>query len=134
MLLMRFLADANRMSLHDFYRWRLASAYSVQRNTGQPGGDPPSGTTDYPGAMLSELQGQQPGLVMCTTANINARREVPAGRGGLSFSFDPEHATLRGPGPDESVQARTTDYEALAGLAGSRCSTCRPSAGRPSPR
>ena len=116
MLLMRFLADANRMSLHDFYRWRLASAYSVKRNTGQPGGDPPSGTTDYPGAMLSELQGQQPGLVMCTTANINARREVPAGRGGLSFSFDPEHATLRGPGPDESVQARTTDYEALAGL------------------
>ena len=52
---------------------------------------------------------------MCTTANINAHREVPAGRGGLSFSFDPDHATLRGPGPDESVQARTTDYEALVG-------------------
>ena len=37
---------------------------------------------------------------MCTTANINAYREVPPGRGGLSFSFDPDHATLRGPGPD----------------------------------
>jgi hypothetical protein len=52
---------------------------------------------------------------MCTTANINARREVPAGRGGLSFSFDPDHATLRGPGPAESVQAATSDYEALVG-------------------
>ena len=52
---------------------------------------------------------------MCTTANINAHREVPPGRGGLSFSFDPDHATLRGPGPDESVQASTADYEALAG-------------------
>ena len=31
MLVMRFLADANRISLHDFYRWRLASAYSVIR-------------------------------------------------------------------------------------------------------
>ena len=115
MLLMRFLADANRMSLHDFYRWRLATAYAVQRKAGQPSGDPAPDTRDYPGAMLSDLQGQRPGLVMCTTANINARREVPAGRGGLSFSFDPEHATLRGPGPGESVQARTTDYEALAG-------------------
>jgi hypothetical protein len=116
MLVMRFLADANRMSLHDFYRWRLASAYSVIRDTSVQDGEPgPFGTKDFPGARLSHLSGQQPELVMCTTANINARREVPAGRGGLSFSFDPDHATLRGPGPAESVQARTTDYEALVG-------------------
>jgi hypothetical protein len=116
MLVMRFLADANRMSMHDFYRWRLASAYSVIRDTSGQGGKPgPFGTKDFPGARLSQLRGQQPELVMCTTANINAHREVPAGRGGLSFSFDPDHATLRGPGPAESVQARTTDYEALVG-------------------
>jgi hypothetical protein len=111
MLVMRFLADANRISLHDFYRWRLTSAYSVIRDTSQEEGEPgPFGIKDLPGALLSELSGQQPELVMCTTANINAHREVPAGRGGLSFSFDPEHATLRGPGPAESVQARTADY------------------------
>jgi hypothetical protein len=116
MLVMRFLADANRISLHDFYRWRLATAYSVTRDTSQPGGKPaPFGTRDFPGALLSGLSGQQPELVMCTTANINAYREVPPGRGGLSFSFDPDHATLRGPGPEESVQARTVDYEALVG-------------------
>ena len=40
MLIMRFLADANRISLHDFYRWRLATAYSVIRDTGQPNGQP----------------------------------------------------------------------------------------------
>jgi hypothetical protein len=116
MLVMRFLADANRISLHDYYRWRLASAYSVIRDTirheGKPG---PFGTIDFPGALLSGLSGQQPKLVLCTTANINAHREVPPGRAGLSFSFDPDHATLRGPGPTESVQARTTDYEALVG-------------------
>ena len=37
MLIMRFLADANRISLHDFYRWRLATAYSVIRDTSQAG-------------------------------------------------------------------------------------------------
>ena len=116
MLVMRFLADVNRISLHDFYRWRLATAYAVIRDTGQQDGKPaPFGTKDLPGALLSQLSGQRPELVMCTTANINAHREVPPGRGGLSFSFDPDHATLRGPGPTESVQARTADYEALVG-------------------
>lgn len=116
MLVMRLLADANRISLHDFYRWRLTSAYSVIRDTsGQAGQPAPFGTKDRPGALLSQLSRQRPELVMCTTANINARREVPPGRGGLSFSFDPVHATLRGPGPEESVQARTSDYEALVG-------------------
>jgi hypothetical protein len=116
MLVMRFLADANRISLHDFYRWRLATAYSVIRDTGQHDGSSATfGTKDFPGALLSGLSGQRPELVMCTTANINAHREVPPGRGGLSFSFDPDYATLRGPGPTESVQARTTDYEALVG-------------------
>jgi hypothetical protein len=116
MLIMRFLADANRISLHDFYRWRLATAYSVIRDTSRPGGKPaPFGTKDFPEAALSGLSGQLPELVMCATANINAYREVPPGRGGLSFSFDPYHATLRGPGPKESVQASTADYEALVG-------------------
>jgi hypothetical protein len=107
MLVMRLLTDANRISLHAFYRWRLATAYAVQRDT--------SGTKPCPGWRLSQLSGQQPELVMCTTANINARRQVPPGRGGLSFSFDPECATLRGPGSAEKVQASTKDYETLVG-------------------
>jgi hypothetical protein len=116
MLVMRFLADANRISLHDFYRWRLAAAYAVTRDTGAPGSKhAPFGTKNCPGALLSELSGQRPELVLCTTANINARRDVPAGRGGLSFALDPDYATLRGLDPSQTVRARTADYEALVG-------------------
>jgi hypothetical protein len=116
MLVTRALADANRISLHDFYRWRLATAYAVERDTGAHGDNPaPFGIKNRPGALLTELSGDQPKLVMCATANMNAQREVPVGRGGLSFSFDPEYATLRGPDPCDLAQARTADYEALVG-------------------
>jgi hypothetical protein len=116
MLVMRLAADANRISLHDFYRWRLATAYAVTRETGPPGSKPgPFGTKNCPGALLSELSGQQPELVLCATANINARREVPPGRGGLGFAFDPDYATLHGLDPSQTVRARTADYEALVG-------------------
>jgi len=112
MLVTRLLADVNRISLHDFYRWRLATAYAVQR-------DPTSSSgikvKNVPGTLLSHLTGQQPTPVLCTTANINARREVPVGRGGLSFTFDPRRATLRGPSPEEECHANTRDYEILVG-------------------
>lgn len=110
MLVTRILADVNRISLHDVYRWRLATAYAVQRDPTAS-----SGIRNVPGALLSGLGDQQPKPVLCTTANINARREVPVGRGGLSFTFDPDHATLRGPGPEEERRARTRDYEILVG-------------------
>jgi hypothetical protein len=116
MLVMRSVADINRISMHDFYRWRLATAYAVTRDTGQPGSKPaPFGTKDSSGALLSELSGQQPELVLCATANINAHREVPVGRGGLSLAFDPDYVTLHGLDPSQTVRARTADYEALAG-------------------
>jgi Patatin-like phospholipase len=116
MLAARILTDVNRISLHDFYRWRLASAYAVMREAAPRGGDPaPFGTRNAPGTRLSELSGDQPELVLCATANINAERQVPVGRGGMSFTFDARHATLRGPDPGHPLQALTTDYEALVG-------------------
>jgi hypothetical protein len=112
----RFLTDANRISLHDIYRWRLTTAYAVMRKTTPKDGNPaPFGTRSAPGVRLSQLGDDQPGLVLCATANINAQRQVPTGRGGLSFSFDPCHATLRGPDPGNPLQALTTDYEVLVG-------------------
>jgi hypothetical protein len=116
MLLARFVTDVNRISLHDFYRWRLASAYAVMREPSpQDGTRAPFGIMDSPGTRLSELSGDQPQLVICATANINAEREVPAGRGGLSFTVDPCHATLRGPDPANPLQVSTKDYETLIG-------------------
>jgi hypothetical protein len=115
MLAARAATDVNRISLHDIYRWRLSTAYAIMRKTTPKDGNPaPFGTRNAPATRLSELL-DQPGLVLCTTANINAEREVPVGRGGLSFSFDARHATLRGPDPDHPLQARTADYEMLVG-------------------
>ena len=117
-LVARVATDANRISLHDFYRWRLASAYAITRKASPQDGTPaPFGVNDSPGTRLSELQndGEQPRLVICATANINAKRQVPVGRGGLSFTFDPWYATLRGPDPGDPLRARTADYEALVG-------------------
>jgi hypothetical protein len=121
MLILRLLVDVNRISLHDFYRWRLASAYAViRRPSGAKPGRARRGAAaalvqHVPGARLSSLAGQQPLPVFCTTANINAEREVPVGRGGLSLTFDPKHVTLRGEGLAPGVTARTADYETLAG-------------------
>ena len=129
----RVFADVNRISMHDFYRWRLASAYSVLRKgkgTGEPrkgrkGAEDFPGVTPDPAALLSRLrpeadqqptrQPDSPMLVICATANINAAREVPVGRGGLSMTFDPDHVILRGELPADDVVAQTRDYEVLIG-------------------
>ena len=124
MLILRLLVDVNRISVHDFYRWRLATAYAVMRRL--PGEDrgqarrarrgvDTTGVRAVPGFCLSDLAGQEPVPVFCTTANINAEREVPVGRDGLSLTFDPKEVILRGEGPGARVTARTTDYEALVG-------------------
>ena len=34
-------------------------------------------------------------LIIATTANINANREVPPGRGGFCLAFDSDNVTLR---------------------------------------
>jgi hypothetical protein len=113
MLATRLLADVNRISMHDFYRWRLASAYAVRRN---PSGNSWSEkVTRDPGALLSSLAKHSPKLVICTTANINQARQVPVGRGGMLLTFDPEQVTLRGEDPEHPVIAPTKDYESLVG-------------------
>jgi hypothetical protein len=120
MLILRMTVDVNRISVHDFYRWRLATAYAVMRGR-DPGarrarrGVATGRVRPAPGVCLSDLAGQEPVPVFCTTANINAEREVPVGRDGLSLSFDPEQVILRGEGPGPSLTARTIDYETLVG-------------------
>ena len=113
MLATRVLADVNRISMHDFYRWRLASAYAMRRDLAED--PPPPGVTPDPGVLLSSLTPQSPKLVICTTANINADRQVPVGRGGMLLTFDPERVTLRGEDPANPVAASTSDYEHLVG-------------------
>ena len=117
----RAVADINRLSLHDVYRWRLSTAYAVTRAACEAT-DPARRAELMAGAAhtrLSELAADDaPGLVICTTANINASGDVRPGQGGYCLAFDPERTTLRG-APGSAVRcesARTADYEDLAGL------------------
>ena len=123
-VLARVAVNVNRLSMHDFYRWRLADAFAITRQAAQEQ-DPLEARrlfAEAAAARLSELPHEagangQPGLVICGTANINAAREAPPGRGGFCVTFDPEHVTLhreRGLAVDRA-QALTSDYEALVG-------------------
>jgi hypothetical protein len=121
MLATRAVADINRTSLHDFYRWRLADAYAVTRDAVEAGTAAAREHLFAKAAQtrLSELGDHHDGpqLVIATTANINADREVPPGRGGFCLAFAYDKVTLRAdPSCGEpNVEAETTDYEHLLG-------------------
>jgi Patatin-like phospholipase len=121
----RLVVDVNRLSMHDFYRWRLANAFAVTREAAEER-NPRQARALFAKAAatrLSDLRekrraADEPGLVICGTANINAEREVPPGQDGFCVAFDPEHVTLRrekGLPEPQHAQARTSDYEALVG-------------------
>ena len=120
MLATRAVADINRTSLHDFYRWRLADAFAVTRDaiTAPPGAREGLFATAAR-TRLSELRPKQgePTLVIATTANINADREAPPGRGGFCLAFDPDKVRLRGDplAGEPDVEVDTADYEHLLG-------------------
>lgn len=133
MLVTRVLADVNRISMHDFYRWRLADGFAVTRKAAEER-KPAERRRLYAeaaAARLSSLQNPEenneenregdkppPGIVICATANINADRDVPPGRGGFCVSFDPEDVILHrraGSTVRDQAKAATADYEKLFG-------------------
>ncbi len=130
MLGTRAFADINRTSMHDFYRWRLADAYAVTRDAAEAEAEAAREELFATAARtrLSELRDDQDGpeprgdqggpkLIIATTANINANREVPPGRGGFCLAFDSDNVTLRADPccGEPNVVAETTDYEYLLG-------------------
>ena len=132
MLLTRVAANVNRLSMHDFYRWRLANAFATTRQEAEEQNPAQKRALFAKAAAtrMSELRNphaDKPGLVVCGTANINALREVPPGQGGFCVTFDPDYVTLHrekaladlaeatAGGTAERAQARTSDYEALLG-------------------
>ena len=121
----RAAVNVNRISLHDVYRWRLASGFAVTRRAAQEQNpvDARRLFAEAAATRLSELKdatgaADEPCPVICGTANINADRDVPPGSGGFCVSFDPVHVTLRREtcaDGEADVQALTSDYEALIG-------------------
>jgi hypothetical protein len=134
MVVGRAAVNVNRISLHDVYRWRLANAFAVTRKAAQEH-NPVKARRLFAKAAatrLSQLRDRaddEPELVICGTANINADREVPPGSGGFCVSFDPKHVTLRRDthavdkkdaqtqtsDSEKDAKALTSDYEALIG-------------------
>ncbi len=122
----RVIVNVNRLSMHDFYRWRLADAFAVTRQAAEADAGPENRArvrelfADASATRLSQIKSREtdPGLVICGTANINAVREVPPGQGGYCITFDPENVILhRGVSLQghEQSRAKTSDYEALVG-------------------
>jgi hypothetical protein len=135
-LLARPFVNVNRLAMHDFYRWRLADAFAVTRKAAEASVSDADQTevrelyAEASATRLSELaprrdaQGKniEPGLVICATANINAVRQAPPGRGGFCLTFDPDEVVLHREKSlrdqkqaPERAAARTRDFEALIG-------------------
>jgi hypothetical protein len=139
MLFTRIGVNINRLSMHNFYRWRLADAFAVTRQAAEARNPAHARTlfNEASATRFSELRAgrdkpETPELVICGTANINAAREVPRGQDGFCIAIDAEHVTLRReqglkrkqcpkdasePAPkNDCAQAKTSDYEALIGV------------------
>jgi hypothetical protein len=101
MLFTRIGVNINRLSMHNFYRWRLADAFAITRQAVEERNLAKARTlfNEASATRFSELRGpgkpETPKLVICGTANINAAREVPRGQDGFCIAIDAKHVTLR---------------------------------------
>ncbi|MFP5346357.1 MAG: patatin-like phospholipase family protein [Actinomycetes bacterium] len=105
------LVDQTWMSLHPFYRWRLASAFAV-RPLRLPSGQVQARPYDYDHERTTlSVYGQRhadfPEVVFAAAANLSGQQRTPPGRRAVSFTMT---GTWVG-GPDVGY-ARTSDLEA----------------------
>lgn len=83
----RLLTDANRTSLHHFYRERLSFAFIVRRTRKGAGPLPYKEPLRFSESRPPRRR-KGPRLVACAVANINDPGLVPVGRGCAPFVFD----------------------------------------------
>jgi len=91
--LAKLVTDANRTSLHHFFRERISYAFLVRRR--QEGGVRPvpyRRPLRFSEAMPPERGG--PHLVACAVANVSDEEVVPSRRGCIPFVFDHEQIGL----------------------------------------
>ena len=108
----KVLTDANRTSLHPFYRERLQTAYLVER-------DPNTGAAvslDYSKPLAYSEYGkapkQGPQLIVAAVANVTDSDFVPSQRDCVPFVFDPAQIGIVGDASLPSGGRRPThDYE-----------------------
>ena len=130
------------MSLHPFYRRRLASAFALRRvgTKGEAVGPTPkadgSGRRDasapFEPVVLSEsveLGEAWPMLIVCAAANVSDPGATPPGRAVASFTFSP--TAIGGP---LTGAAPTASYERLSAATAAATSRCRPQSRCPARR
>jgi len=86
LLLVRILTDANRTSLHHFYRERLSYAYLVRRRSGLVAPINYEEPLRFSASAPPVERG--PRLVSCAVANVTDSDVVPEKRGCTPFVFD----------------------------------------------
>jgi hypothetical protein len=110
--LLAALLDQTSMSLHPFYRRRLASAFAVRRDTST--GIPLAKPYDYKeGTPLSKYARQRPDFPRVTfgaAANITGQDRTPPGRHTVSFAFGAEYI-----GSPQAGWVRSDFLEKLSG-------------------
>lgn len=109
------VVDLTTVSLHPFYRRRLASAFALKRVMGDDG--PEARERRFDKIVQLSKSGIEPGpcvikswpmLIVCAAANISDPGATPPGRGVASFTFSPN--AIGGP---VTGAERTRFYEKL---------------------
>jgi hypothetical protein len=104
---MWLFVDLTTVSLHPFYRRRLASAFALHRVDPRTAAERPF---DQPVALSkTDVGGDWPTLIVCAAANVSDPGATPPGRGVASFTFSP--TAIGGPLTGASPTER---YEELA--------------------
>lgn len=118
-LLIRVLTDANRTSLHHFYRERLSTAFLVERQGVRKARRRPYQKPIRVSEFARPNGGGGPELVMAAAANVVDQDLVPSGRGCVPFIIAADRTGVVG---DRSLPphgtARTKHYEAFADYGG----------------
>ncbi len=109
LLVMWIFVDLTTVSLHPFYRRRLASAFALRRvDTGDAVTAEERPFDDLVELSKTDVEGAWPTLIVCAAANVSDPGATPPGRSVASFTFSP--TAIGGP---LTGATKAVDYEAL---------------------
>jgi hypothetical protein len=113
LLATKLVTDANRTSLHHFFRERISYAFLVRRREKSVGPVPYKRPLRFSEAMPPN--GKGPRLVACAVANVSDEEIVPSKRGCIPFVFDHERIGLTDRLlPQGAAQRASATYEFAA--------------------
>ncbi len=113
LLVTKLITDANRTSLHHFFRERISYAFLVRRT--REGVKPVPYKRPLRFSEALPPSGRGPQLVACAVANVSDEEVVPSRRGCIPFVFDHQQIGLTDPLlPQGAAQRRSATYEFAA--------------------